>query len=308
MRFRVWTKRFRVKGYRIEQFSLRHGKDTGTMKRRDKARFLGMSVITVLLLGSGACATEQAGSGSGPEPVLHPPGGSIEFSRRCADEDAFRVKAYARMESSGGRARAVVEVLAGFPAEGGGSVRVDVRLQRLKIDGGGGWRNAPYTIRLLARGGSSAMEGPEAGSFLAHEKGRREFRADGTGRADWITFVEPGEEDGNLEDFYNESPDLGFDARDLGVKGPDGEFGLGLEVRNGSNGEALRLHGPLVRIPERVWAMNPPDPRPLGLLETLDPTEEGGLPRFLGRAWKYRKCIGERRAAKRFLGPYVPDT
>ena len=66
------------------------------------------------------------------------------------------------------------------------------------------------------------------------------------------------------------------------------------------------VHGPLVRIPERVWSMEPPDPRPLGLLETLDPTEEGGLPRFLGRAWKYRKCIGERRAAKRFLGPYVP--
>lgn len=263
-----------------------------------------MAVIALLLLGGGACATER--TGSGPEPVL-PPGGRIEFNRRCADEDAFRVKAYAWMESSDGRARAVAEVLAGFPAEGGGLVRVDVRLQRLRIDGGRGWRNASYTIRLLARGGSSELKGPAAVGFLAHEKGRREFRADGTGRADWITFVEPGEEADDAEDFYNEPPDLGFDARDMGVKGPDDEFGLGLEIRNRADGEAIHLHGPLVRIPERVWVMDPPAPRPLGLLETLDPTEKGGLPRFLGRAWKYRKCIEERRTAKRFLGPYVPS-
>ena len=279
------------------------------MKQRHQERhvkLLRTAIIAVLLLGSGACSTERAGSGSGPDFVLHPPGGRIEFSRRCADEDAFRVKAYARMESPGGRARAVAAVLAGFPAEGGGSVRVDVRLQRLRIDGGEGWRNASYTIRLLAHGGSSELEGPAVGDFLENEEWRN-FRMDGTGRADWITFVEPGEEADGAEDFHNESPDLGFEARDLGVKGPDGEFGLGLEIRNRANGEVLVLHGPLVRIPERVWAMDPPAPRPLGLLETLDPAEEGGLPRFLGRAWKYRKCIGERRAAKRFLGRYDPD-
>ena len=44
------------------------------------------------------------------------------------------------------------------------------------------------------------------------------------------------------------------------------------------------------------------------LLETLNPVQEGGLFRTLGRAWKYRKCIEERRAAKRFLGPYTPGT
>ncbi len=277
------------------------------MKKCNREKLPRLAVIAVLLLIIGACSTERAGSGSGPEPVLHPPGGRIEFSRRCADEDAFRVKAYARMESPGGWARAVAAVLVGFPAEGGDAVQVEVRLQRLKIDGGAGWQNASYTVLLLARGGSSELEGPAAGSYLEHEKGRREFRADGSGRADWITFVEPGEEADGAEDFYNESPDLGFEARDLGVKGPDGEFGLGLEIRNRANGEVLRLHGPLVRIPERVWAMDPPAPRPLGLLETLDPAEEGGLPRFLGRAWKYRKCIGERRAAKRFLGRYDPD-
>ncbi len=257
------------------------------------------AAIAALLMASGACATEPAGSGS--DPALHPPEGRIGFEQKCADEEPHRVRAYARMESSDGRARAVVVVLAGYPAEGGEAVRIDVRLQRLKIDGGRAWRNAPYTIRLLANSASSELEGPEIGSFLSHGKGLQSFRTGEAGTADWITFLEPDEEADGAEKFYHEGPDLGFDAADLGVDGPDDEIGLALDIRNRKNGEIIRLPGPLVRVPERVWTMSPPDLRPLGLLEMLDPTVEGGLPRFLHRAWKYRKCIEERRDAKRYL-------
>ena len=54
------------------------------------------------------------------------------------------------------------------------------------------------------------------------------------------------------ENFYKEALDLGFVAADLGATGPDGEFRLAPEVRNRAIGKALRLHGPLVRIPGRV--------------------------------------------------------
>ena len=271
---------------------------------------LQAAMIAALLLAGAACTTEPAGpeAGSGPEPVLHPPEGRIGFTRKCADEESHRLRAYARMESTGGRARAVAAVLVGYPAEGGDAVRVEVWLQRLKINGGESWRNVSWTIRLFAESGSLEREGPEIDGFLSHERGPQDFRTGDNGTVDWTTFVEPGEEVDGAEPFYHEGPDLGFALADLGVDGPDGlnsEFRLGLEIRNRRNGETIRLPGPLVRVPERVWAMNPPDLRPLGLVETLDPREEGGLSRFLGRAWKYRKCIGERRAAKRFLGPYV---
>ncbi|MDE0097951.1 MAG: hypothetical protein OXN16_15030 [Gammaproteobacteria bacterium] len=266
--------------------------------------------IAVMLLGGIACTAEPAGpeTGSGPEPALHPPGGRIGFTRKCADEESHRVGAYARMESTDGRVRAVAAVFVGYPAEGGDALRVEVWLQRLRIDGGESWRNVSWTIRLLAGSDSLEREGPEMDGFLSHERGPQEFRTGDNGTVDWITFVEPGEEVDGAEPFYHEGPDLGFALADLGVDGPNDEFRLGLEIRNRNNGETIRLPAPLVRVPERVWAMESPDPRPLGLLGTLDPREEGGLPRFLGRAWKYRKCIEERRAAKRFLGPYAQDT
>ena len=47
---------------------------------------------------------------------------------------------------------AVASVLVGYPAEGGDAVRVEVRLQRLKIDGDVAWRCATWMIRLLAEG------------------------------------------------------------------------------------------------------------------------------------------------------------
>ncbi len=76
-------------------------------------------------------------------------------------------------------------------------------------------------------------------------------------------------------------------------------------LQNEANGQTLELWGPRVRVPERIWTMNPPTPKILGLVQMLNPSQEGGLFSTLGRAWKYRKCIEERKAAKRFLGPYT---
>ena len=223
----------------------------------------------------------------------------------CADEDPYRVKAYARMESPDGRARAVAAVLAGYRATGGKTVFVDVRLQRLKLDAGREWRNARYTIRLTARSAHGVLEGRELGSYVEDAKGEIRFSTDDSGTADWITFVEPDDEVEGSERFHRFGPELDFKARDLGVDGPQDEFDLALILRNEANGRTLELRGPRVRVPERIWAMDPPTPRVLGFLDVLNPAQEGGLFNVVGRAWKYRECIEERRAAKRFLGPYA---
>ncbi len=262
--------------------------------------------IAALVLVGGICVMEPVESGSGRDSALHPPGGRIEFDRKCANEDPYRVKAYARMESLDGRARAVAMILVGYPYRGGEAIQVNVWLQRLKIDAGENWRNVPYTIRLLAGHDSLQLQGPAAGSFHDRELALNFFRTRDDGTADWITFVEPGEEVEGTEDLYHTGPDMRVAVADLGVSGPNGEIELALEIQNQQDGEIIRLPGPYVRVPQRVWAMSPPDLKPLGLAETLDPTEEGGLFRFLGRSWKYRKCIEERRAAKRYLGQYVP--
>lgn len=258
-----------------------------------------------LLLASTACATQTAEPVFNPDPMLHPPGGRIVFNRMCADEEPYQVKAYARMESPDGRARTVAAVLAGYRATGGRTVHVDVRLQRLKLDAGDGWRDARFTVRLVARGDGAVVEGPEIGSYVESRVGEKRYRTDGSGAADWMTFVELDDEEKEFHRFHHFGPELGFTAPELGVESPQDEFDLALVLHNESNGRTLELRGPGVRIPERIWAMVPPTPKALGLLEALNPAQEGGIFDFVGRGFKYRKCIEERRAAKRFLGPYA---
>lgn len=267
---------------------------------------LRSAVVLALLLAGTACATQTAEPVFDPDPMLHSPGSRIVFNRMCADEEPYRVKAYARMESPDGRARAVAAVLAGYRATGGRTVHVDVRLQRLRLDTTHGWRDAPFSIRLVARSDRQVVEGPEIGTYVEDGVGESPFRTGGSGTADWMTFVEPDDEDEDSERFYRFGPELGFTAPEAGVEGPHDEFHLALVLRNATDGRVLELPGPRVRIPERVWAMDPPASRALGLLETLNPAQEGGLFDVLSRAWKYRECIEERRAAKRFLGPYGP--
>ena len=271
---------------------------------------LRRAAVLALLMVNGACATPPAEPAFEPDPVLHPPAGRIVFNRMCAGEESHRVKAYARMESRDGRARAVAAVLAGYRVTEGQTVHIDVRLQRLKLKAGEAWRNASYTIRLAGRSARRVLEGPKAWSYLAGFEERSpvygRFRTDGAGTADWITFVEPEDRGGDLDRFHHFGPEeLSFKAPDLGVEGPEDEFELALVLRNEANGRTIELQGPRVRIPERIWAMDPPAFKALGLLETLNPAEEGGLFAALGQAWEYRRCIEERRAAKRFLGPYT---
>ena len=266
---------------------------------------LRTAAVLALLLANGACAAPPAAPIFDPDPMLHAPGGRIVFNRMCADEEPYRVKAYARMESPDGRARAVAAVLAGFRATGGKTIFVDVRIQRLKLDAGEHWRNAVFTIRLTARSEHAMVEGSEVGGYVEDGKGEMRFGADGSGSADWITFVEPDDRDEDSDRFHRFGPELDFTDRELRIRGPQDEFDLTLILRNETNGRTLELPGPRVRIPERIWALKPPVPEALGLIETLNPAQEGGLFNFLGRAWKYRKCIEERRDAKRFLGAYT---
>ena len=223
------------------------------------------------------------------------------FNRMCADEEPYRVKAYARMESADGRARAVAAVVTGYRATGGKTVFVDVWIQRMKLDAGEHWRNADFTIRLDARSEHATVEGTEVGAYTEGGKGKVRFTTSDAGTADWTTFLEGDDRNENSENFYRFAPELDFTDGELRVNGPQDEFDLTLVLRNETNGRTLELAGPRVRIPERIWALEPAAPTALGFVRMLNPAQEGSVFDVVGRAWKYRKCIEERRAVKRFL-------
>ena len=197
------------------------------------------------------------------------------------------------MESVDARARAVASVRAGYHATGGKTVFISVRIQRLKLDAGAHWGESDYTIRLTARSERATLEGSEVRSYVESAKGEFAFRTGAAGTGDWITFVEREDEVEGFERFRRFGPQLGFTAQELAVRGPEDEFDLTLSVRNSTNGQVIKMPGPRVRIPERIWALNPPMPGTLGLLGMLNPAQEGGLFDVVGRGWKYRKCTLE---------------
>ena len=146
---------------------------------------LPRTAVLALAVANAACATQTAEPVFDPDPALHAPGGRIVFNRMCADEDPYRVKAYARMESPDGRARAVAAVLAGYRATGGRTVYIDVRIQRLRLDAGTEWRNSDFTIGLRGHSSRRTLEGPTVGGYHGGVQGQepsyRRFRADEAG-------------------------------------------------------------------------------------------------------------------------------
>lgn len=266
------------------------------------------ALILIIVLTIAGCEKQPAQSAFELDPIVHPASGHIVFNRMCADENPYSVQAYARMASKDGRARAAVALHAGYRAAGGRTVYIDLKLHRLRLNAGAGWENADFSIRLIGRAGQRTVEGPKVRHYVHDADGRepvrRNFRTDATGAADWITFIEPDDRREDADRFYRMGPQLDFKAQDLQVDSPRQEIELTLVLENEATGETLALQGPRLRVPKRLWTMTPPTPRTLGLAEALNPLQEGGLFNTLGRAWKYRKCIEERRAAKRALGPY----
>ena len=270
---------------------------------------LRKALILAIALTITGCEKQPAHSAFDLDPVVHPVSGRIVFNRRCADENPYSVQAYARMASEDGRAQAAVAYHAGYRATGGKTVYIDLRLHRLKLNAGAGWENADFSLRLIGRASQRTVQGPTVRHYVHDADGRepvrRNFRTDATGAADWITFIEPDDRREDADRFYRMGPELDFEAQGLQVDNSQQEIELTLALENEANGKILELQGPRLRVPERLWAMTPPTPETLGLAQVLNPLQEGGLFNVLGRAWKYRKCIEERRAAKRALGPYA---
>ena len=268
----------------------------------------GQALLLALALATAACEKQPAQSAFEPDPIIHPVSGRVVFNRPCADEEPYGVQAYARMASVDGRAQAVVAYRAGYRATEDKAAYVELHLHRLKLNGGETWRNTTYAVRITGRAGPRVVEGPWVRQYMdAREWGPvdRPFRTNATGSADWITFIEPDDRRGDADRFHRIGPELALKARDLQVDSPQQEIDLALSLENEATGDTLELQGPRLRVPERVWAMTPPGFQELGLADTLNPYQEGGLFDALGRAWKYRQCIEERRAAKRSLGPYT---
>lgn len=233
---------------------------------------------------------------------------SVRFERHCASAEAYRVQAFAELGSEDDRARALVLAYARHDAVHRDDIFVGLRLVALRVEGGEENAGASWSMRTEARSATGLYIGAEHSHYDSNpargEGERRLFRADAAGTINWIDFAEPGDEDDRGLYPHNWSPEMETTAAQLALSDAAREVALDLVLTRTDSGESIRLTGPVLWIPDRVWHERPPKPKTLGLLAALNPFEEGGVWQWVARGAKYGKCIEERRAAKRaFAAP-----
>ena len=196
---------------------------------------------------------------------------TIQFERHCADAEAYRVQAYAELESEDGLARALVLAYARHDAVR----RDDVFIGRAGEANAG----AAWAMRMEARSASGGYVGAEHPAYDANpargEGERRAFRADASGALDWLDFTEPDDEGDRGIYPHNWSPEMETTAAALRLSDVHGDLALDLVLTQVHSGESLRLPGPMLWLPDRIWHERAPKPKTLGLLAALSPFQRG---------------------------------
>ena len=259
------------------------------------------AVAMVLALTSELSADDAEAKDS----IVHEAGTEVGFHRECADAEPFRVQAYASLRSDDGRGRALARLYARRDPVRREEVFVGMDLVAMEVEAGRDWGDAPYAVRLDARSGIRQVMGPDYTTYSANPAPgmgeERTFRTDGDGRTAWLDFVEPTEPEGKTDRSHNWSPSLEATATELGLDESDRRVRLGLTLANGETDDEIRLTGPALWIPDRVWNQVPPKPRTLGLFGMLNPFDEGSVWAWLSNAARYGHCVDERRYAKRWF-------
>ena len=252
-----------------------------------------------------------AGSSAADEHRVYRAHDTIRFERHCADAVAHRVQAWARIESEDSRAHALVLAYARHHPVRQDDIFIGLRLFALRVDAGKGAAQAHWSVRMEAHGTGSYV-GAEHTSYDSNpapgEGERRPFRADGRGVLKWLDSTEPGEEDDRGGYPHNWSPEMETTAAELALSDSGREVTLDLVLTQLEPAEAIRLLGPTLWVPDRIWHERPPKPKTLALLQALNPFEEGGIWQWFRRGAKYGRCIEERRAAKEAFATQIESS
>ena len=223
-----------------------------------------LSLVFIATVESGAA--EDTGEASGYR--IYRALDTVRFERHCADAEAYQVQAWAELRSANGRARALVRAYARHDPVRRNDIFIGLRLVGLRIEAGEGPVRSHWSIRMEAHGAGGTYVDVEHSGYDSNpsrdEGEHRPFRADGTGALEWLDFPEPrdGKDGGGYP--YNWSPEMETTAARLGLSDDLREVSLDLVLTQLGTGKSLRLAGPAVWIPDRIWHGRPPKPKTLG--------------------------------------------
>ena len=260
--------------------------------------FTNQLIVYSWLVGTGCSAAQNA-----TDPLVGFPGDAIVFDRFCAGEGRYDVGAYAIMQSEDQQARALVRIRAGYFSPQNPQVAISIMLLEFELQGGAAWSSADMSLQLLASNGERELASQEQNRYVSYLPGGEPdlvvLATTASGQLQWRDFVEPWtEQTGDDASYHYFSDGFMINAGALVRDDPTASVRLSLRLRRINGSAEILLAGPSIHIPDRIWAMEPPQFRELGLFETINPLQEGGIFDWLGTGLKYRNCVDERREAR----------
>ena len=228
---------------------------------------------------------------------------TVQFEHKCADAVPHQVQAYAELGSEDGHARALVLLYARRDAVRRGEVFVGARLVAMRLETGKENGGAKWSVSLEARTAGAHHIGERHSHYIncpARGEGiRRAFRTDSTGVLDWLDYAEPFEGKGSGGYPCNWSPRMETTAAALRMSQECRNVALDLMLTETDTGHTVRLSGPGVCVPDRIWNECLSKPKTRGWFASFNPFTRCGHWGAFARAAGYQECILERRSAKR---------
>ena len=260
------------------------------------------SIAVLLLLVGGALGRQQV-----PVADLDHP---LRFDHRCAElgrsYGAYR-QAYAFFErqapDEGVEALVLASVLVGWVGGQAGSNGVGLSLEKMRLELPLEWRGDAFGLALQLVGVATrqAITGPLSSTFFhsVHDSYpvEKPYRVSASGDVDWVQFAEP--EAGSPQRDYKHSQPINVHAKDVpGAAGLRGSYALNLIVENTRTKSRLVLAGPVLVDVESWLGIERPERRTLGLIQTLNPFQRGGVWDWFRHGRRYGRCIELRKQAK----------
>ena len=256
-------------------------------------------LLPALILAAASAASAQPGIDS----VVTRPGETILFNRDCANEEYYQVRAFAILESGNGEARALMQVSTGYFRARNPAVQIGFKPLELDFDLGPRWADSELSMQILATAGDREFSSFELASYFdsvfgGREPIQRQFATDAAGRLQWHDFVEPDLRETEADEGFNVTDYPYFDASELQISDAGEAISFSLRLSRDDSDAEILLVGPDFRIPDEIREMDLPEPGALGLAESFNPFQEGGVLDWLGRGIRYRNCIDERKEAR----------
>ncbi len=234
----------------------------------------------------------------------------LRFDHLCAEPGrnygAYR-QAYAFFEnppSSQGRVALVLaKVIVGWIAGLSGSNGVGLGIEKMEMRLPAEWRGQRFGLALQLVGVDSkqVITGRLSTKFHHSRAGsspqEEAYRVSSSGEVDWVQFLEREERASKATPDYKHSQSIMVDSGDIPT--PAGALALNLIVENERTKSRLILAGPILKDLASLLQIERPTPRVLGLFQTLNPFQKGGLWDWLRTGHRYQPCVQTRKQAKR---------